>query len=75
VAKQLVVGQRTAARRERQLDEFGTVVAPERVRLRGPVEIAERCRKAVVVVLRALVIRNDDFTGGKRGRRGQTRKS
>ena len=52
---------------ERQPNQRRAVVASERIRLRGPVHVAERRGEAVEVVLRPLVVGDDDLFGGHLG--------
>src|SRR5215475_11117845 len=61
---ELPVGQLTTLLRERKLNQGGTLVASERIRLRGPVHGAQRGGEALEVVLRPLVVGDDDLFAG-----------
>ena len=64
---ELPVRQLPTRLRERKPNQSGAVVASERIRLRGPVHVAQRRGEAVEVVLRPLVVGDDNLFGGHLG--------
>jgi hypothetical protein len=61
---ELPVRQRSVFGRQGQPSEGRPFIAAERIWLRRPIKVAQRSSEAVVVVLRSLVILEDDFFAG-----------